>query len=155
MAKVKIVNGAYGYKPAGAVSVKAITAESGPIEVSNAEAERLVRLGVAVIVDAPAEVAPECPAVPVATAPPADDGCEGCTDIPEEENGAEGQETACLDAEQLKTMTNAQLRELAEDMGLDVSVCKVKADYIDLIAAEEVEIDEEAPPELEAEAPVV
>lgn len=169
MAKVKIVSGAYGYKPAGAVSVKAITAESGPIEVSDAEAERLVRLKVAVIVDAPAEVTPEMPPAAVATAHAAEEAAGECMDTPDGESETEGQETACLDAEQLKGMTVAELRALAEDMGIDCSRLRTKAQLIAAICdvpiedciEEEAAEDEEAgddgeePPELTAEAPVV
>ena len=62
-------------------------------------------------------------------------------------------------------MTNAQLKALADGMGIDASKCRKKADYIELITAEEVIAptgcedddgidDGELPPDLEAEAPV-
>lgn len=74
-----------------------------------------------------------------------------------------------LDTGQLSTMTNANLKKLAEDMGLDASKCRVKADYVALISEAEVSVpaedeadeeddtvdDGELPPDLEAEAPVV
>lgn len=46
-----------------------------------------------------------------------------------------------LDAEELKQMKLADLKAVAEDMGLDASKCKTKADYAAMIAAEEVEVD--------------
>ena len=53
-----------------------------------------------------------------------------------------------LDAEQLATMTNEQLKNLAGDLGVDVTGCKKKADYIAAIVAVEVEApveDDELP----------
>ena len=73
------------------------------------------------------------------------------------ETAAEGQETARLDPDQLQSMTLAELKKLAEDMGLDTSDLRKKSDVIDLITAEDVYAveDGEAPPDLNAEAPVV
>ena len=83
---------------------------------------------------------------------------------PKDENGAEGAETAHLDPEQLQSLTNAKLRELAEDMGIDTVKLRTKAQLIaaitdipleDAISEEDGADDSEAPPEIEAEAPVV
>ena len=52
-------------------------------------------------------------------------------------------QTGHLDPAQLETMTNEQLKNLAADMGIDVSSCKKKADYVAAIAAVEVEIGDE------------
>lgn len=51
MKKVKIIVGSYGYRPEGAGSVTLITKHHPPITVSDAEAERLVELGVAKIIE--------------------------------------------------------------------------------------------------------
>lgn len=77
--------------------------------------------------------------------------------LSEGEMATEGQETARLDPDQLQSMTLAELKKLAEDMGLDTSDLRKKSDVIDLITAEDVYAveDGEAPPDLNAEAPVV
>ena len=72
--------------------------------------------------------------------------------------GAEGQETPRLDAEQLKELTNAKLRELAEDMGIDCSKLRTKAQLIAAICDEPLEdciVEADEPPVLEAGVPVV
>ena len=43
-----------------------------------------------------------------------------------------------LDAKQLEGMTNDSLKNLAGDLGIDVSGCKKKADYIEAIMAAEI-----------------
>lgn len=86
-------------------------------------------------------------------------------DAPAGEDAQDGV-TGRLDAEQLATMTNAQLQALAGDMGLDASKCRKKADYIKLITAEEIIVpfggegddpvdDGGLPPVLNAEEPVI
>ena len=58
--KIKIINGTYGHRPEGALHPRPVAA--GEVcDVTEAEAMRLVRLGVAVIV-APAAVATACKA---------------------------------------------------------------------------------------------
>lgn len=47
MAWVRIINGTYAYRPEGAKRLSPVSAGSSPIEVSENEAARLVRLGVA------------------------------------------------------------------------------------------------------------
>lgn len=51
MKSIKIIVGSYGYRPEGSKSVTLITKQHPPIDVSDAEAERLIELGVAVIVE--------------------------------------------------------------------------------------------------------
>lgn len=113
--------------------------------------ERLVRCGVAVY-------AQESGAEGVATLPAGADDTGTGENPPQSENAAEGAESAHLDPGQLSELTNAKLRELAEDMGIDTAPLKTKAQLIEAITAEEVipgEEDGEAPPSLDAEAPVV
>lgn len=51
MKSIKIIVGSYGHRPDGRGSVTLITKQSPPILVSDEEAERLVELGVAAIVE--------------------------------------------------------------------------------------------------------
>jgi hypothetical protein len=51
MKSIKIIAGSYGYRPEGAKSVTLITKQHPPVVVSDTEAERLIELGVAVIVE--------------------------------------------------------------------------------------------------------
>ena len=158
MKKIKIVSGAYGYHPAGAASVKLITAESGPIDVSDTEAARLVRMNVAVIVSETDDAAQEARDKAVATAAETSADTAPCVNMDETESAAEGQETPRLDAEQLKELTNAKLRELAEDMGIDCSKLRTKAQLIAAICDEPLEdciVEADEPPVLEAGVPVV
>ena len=138
MKRVKITDGLYGYRPKGAKHPQPAPAGSLCI-VTDAEAARLASLGVGVVLE----------------------------DIPEEDTTgavatpAEGEETAHLDSEQLKELTNAKLKELAEEMGIDTAKLKTKAQLIaaitdvpleDAISGEED--DEGAPAGLGAEGPV-
>lgn len=138
MKRVKITNGLYGYRPEGAKHPRPVSA-GGLCVVTDTEAARLASLGVGVVLE----------------------------DIPEEDTtGAvatpvEGEETAHLDPEQLKELTNAKLKELAEEMGIDTAKLKTKAQLIaaitdvppeDAISGEED--DEGAPAGLGAEGPV-
>lgn len=113
--------------------------------------KRLVALGVAVFcTDSPGEA--------VATPAESGDAPDAGENPPEDESGAEGAETARLGPGQLQALTNAKLRELAEDMGIDAGKLKTKAQLIEAIAAVDVvpgEPDGEAPPELAPEAPVL
>lgn len=142
MKKIRVTLGGCGiaYTDEHGVARHALkTAESGPFECDDEQADRLVRLGVAAYVNAPAQTAPAAPA----------------NDPKEPGQQSEGQNatmvTGHLDAEQLATMTIKQLEELAGELGVDVSGCKKKADYIDAIVAVEVEApveDDELPPDL-------
>ena len=51
MKSIKIIAGSYGYRAEGASSVTLITKQHPPVVVSDEEAERLIALGVAVIVE--------------------------------------------------------------------------------------------------------
>lgn len=90
-----------------------------PFEVDDEQAARLVARKVAEYVTEPA---------------PEDDA----QDAP---SGDSEKLTGHLDPADLETMTNENLKKLAVDMGLDVSGCKKKADYVAIIAAAEVEVD--------------
>lgn len=132
--KVTITSGAYGWRPFGDSRVK--TVRSGQsCDVPPEEADRLVSLGVAKYATAETVATP-----PV---PPEDNA--GGNDTPTDEGPGEGQETAPLDPEQLKAMTNAALTELAVDMGVEASTLKGKnkAQLIEAVLAAQVEDNED------------
>lgn len=157
MMKIEIICGTYGYRPEG--SKHPIPIDRGGIcEVSEEEAQRLFTLCVA----RPAE---ETPSPAVATPPTGEDGSGAGADPSNGDEGAEDAESAHLDPEQLKTLTNAKLAELAKEMGIDTAKLKTKAQLIaaitdvpleDAIAEDDDGVDDgEAPPVLTPEAPVV
>lgn len=157
MTKVEIICGTYGYRPEG--SQHPIPIDRGGIcEVSEEEAQRLFALRVA-------RPAAETPYPAVATPPAGEDGGGAGADPSNGSEGAEGAESARLDPEQLKTLTNAKLTELARDMGIDTAKLKTKAQLIaaitdvpleDAITEDDDGVDDgEAPPVVAPEAPVV
>lgn len=156
MTRIKIICGTYGHRPEGSKHPVSV-ARGGFCEVPEAEAQRLYTLGVA----CPAQ---ETPVPAVATPFEGDDADAAGVNPPKGESGAEGTKTAHLDPEQLQTLTNAKLRELAEGMGIDTAKLKNKAQLIaaitdipleDAIPEDDGVDDDEAPPEIGAEAPVV
>lgn len=157
MTKIEIICGTYGYRPEG--SQHPIPVDRGGIcEVPEEEAQRLFALRVA-------RPAAEMPSPTVATPPAGEDGGGAGADPPSCGEGAEDAESAHLDPKQLKTLTNAQLAELAREMGIDTAKLKTKAQLIaaitdvpleDAIAEDDDSVDDgEAPPALTPEAPVV
>ena len=115
MARIRIIGGGCGLVENGHCVLK--TSADGYFEVGDAEAERLVRLGMAAY-----EVEPERR---VATAP-------------EEENPAEEAGEPLLNE-----MTFKQLKEHAYGMGINAGKYKNKADLIAAIEAEAGTEDEE------------
>lgn len=156
--KVKITCGGYGYVAPGSKSVR-LAYMGDVVDVPEAEAMRLFKRGAAVPVE---DVTPKAVATP---AEGSDDSAAsvnmiGSSDAPEGNSEAHGEDGADgidedaaghLDAEQLSSMTIADLKKLAGDMGVDVSKCKVKADYVAAIAAAEVEPG----PTIDAQGPVL
>lgn len=130
MKKVKILCGGYGYTPPGTRRVKTVYA-GGTVTVPDEEAMRLVALDAA-------EVVEDYPAAPVATPSNGEDGSGAGDTIPSGDGGSNEPEKATLDPAQLDKLTVKQLTELAEKMGVDVSKCKLKADYIAAITSAEV-----------------
>ena len=118
---IRITNGTYGHSPIlpdGSKSryVVPVTRKSGPIDVDPDEAARLVELGVAEYVTGEpvkAEKAPEAP--------------------------AEETVTGHLDGTDLESMSFAELKALAQDMGIETGKIKSKAAMIEAITAVEVE----------------
>lgn len=157
MKRVKITNGLYGYRPEGAKHPRPVSA-GGLCVVTDTEAARLASLGVGVVLE---DIPEEDTTGAVATPVEGEDDDGAGVDTPDQDKPAEGEETAHLDPEQLKELTNAKLKELAEEMGIDTAKLKTKAQLIaaitdvpleDAISGEED--DEGAPAGLGAEGPV-
>ena len=157
MKRVKITNGLYGYRPEGAKHPRPVSA-GGLCVVTDTEAARLASLGVGVVLE---DIPEEDTTGAVATPVEGEDDEGAGVDTPDQDEPSEGEETAHLDPEQLKELTNAKLKELAEEMGIDTAKLKTKAQLIaaitdvpleDAISGEED--DEGAPAGLGAEGPV-
>lgn len=165
MKKVKITNGIYGARDSETLRITPVHV-GGTVDVTDEEAERLVRLKVAKI------IGEEAPAGGVATppAPPSGDGAG--VNTPDGNGGAEGQENGCEDddvleivdghytVESLLKLERKDMEAFAADLGIDanaVKKCKNKTEVAELIAEIEVaeEEDEEDPPALGVENPVV
>ena len=116
-------------------------------EVSESEARRLIGLGVAKYVFS----APTAPETAPADVPATAEG----NDTPDEEASQGGSETATLAPDQLRSMTVANLKKLAADMGIDTKQLKTKDALIEAICAEEVIPGDECAsgPELSAAMP--
>ena len=104
MRTVIITQGAYGFKPENG-SVRAVM-RGQSVCIPDAEAARIVALGVAEYADADADA-----------------------------HDAEAERDAFYDPEELSKLTVAELRGVAEGMAIDVSDCRRKADYIGRIVA--------------------
>ena len=119
MRKIRVTVGTVGYYDAKHAH-KRMTAADGPFECEDTQAEHFVSAGVAEYVGG------------VIKADEADDQ----------------EVTGHLAKSQLEEMTIQQLQNLAGDLGIDVTGCKKKADYVDAIAAAEVNaggmVDDEA-----------
>lgn len=109
MRKIRVTVGTVGYYDAKHAH-KRMTAADGPFECEDTQAEHFVSAGVAEYVGG------------VIKADEAD----------------EQEVTGHLAKNQLEEMTIQQLQNLAGDLGVDVTGCKKKADYVDAIAAAEV-----------------
>lgn len=109
MRKIRVTVGTVGYYDAKHAH-KRMTAADGPFECEDTQAEHFVSAGVAEYVGGVIEA-----------------------------DEADEQEVAGhLAKSQLEEMTIQQLQNLAGDLGVDVTGCKKKADYVDAIAAAEV-----------------
>jgi len=123
MLTVKIISGTYGCKIKGRIVPKDLTSE--PFELEDAEAKRLVSLGVAEIITEGVATGGNGEETNPPSVNPSNDenGSNG-------ENEGENEIVGHLDAEQLREMTNKELKALADGMGIDTSKMKVKDDYI-------------------------
>lgn len=161
MLTVKIISGTYGHTIKKKIGDKTTTRivpknrMSEPFELEDAEAKRLVSLGVAEIITEG-----------VATGEKGKEANPPNVNPSNDKNGKNGENEGDmeigghLDEEQFRKMTNKDLKALAEDMGIDTSKMKVKDDYIRAIVAVEVSApsddeNSETPPNISPEAPVV
>ena len=108
MRKIRVTVGTVGYYDAKHAH-KRMTAADGPFECEDTQAEHFVSAGVAEYVGGAIE-----------------------------DEADEQEVTGHLAKSQLEEMTIQQLQNLAGDLGVDVTGCKKKADYVDAIAAAEV-----------------
>lgn len=109
MRRIRVTVGTVGYYDAKHAH-KRMTAADGPFECEDTQAEHFVSAGVAEYVGGVIEA-----------------------------DEADDQEvTGHLAKSQLEEMTIQQLQNLAVDLGVDVTGCKKKAEYVDAIAAAEV-----------------
>lgn len=109
MRKIRVTVGTVGYYDAKHAHKK-MTAADGPFECEDTQAEHFVSAGVAEYVGG----------------------------VIEADEADEQEVTGHLAKSQLEEMTIQQLKNLAGDLGVDVTGCKKKADYVDAIAAAEV-----------------
>lgn len=152
--KVKIISGTYGWRPDKDGSVEPVS-KGGTCEVSDAEAARLVGLGVASYVESSAEA----PSVPPASPPGGEEPPAPSQDTPGEEpltgppvSGGEGDPDAA-EVARLERMQRPDLEQMATDLGVDSATifgAKNKHDLAVLIVAAEEPEDGEVPPDLGA-----
>lgn len=137
MKKIRVNRGGCGicYTDSNGVKRHALkTPENGDFECSDEQADRLVRLGVAVYVE--------------------DVKQQDDTDT-KQDGETESTMKTHLDAEELESWDYNELKKLAAEMGVEPAG-KKKADYIAAIVAEEVEVsvdDDELPPDLNVADP--
>lgn len=133
---IKIIKGTYGYRTERGI-VKPKTAKDGPFSVSPEREAELVAMGVAEY----AQTEPQTEAKAEA-----------------QEAEAEQAQAGTLDPAQLKELTNAKLKELAEDMGIDTKDLRTKASLIGAIVSVDVEagesVDEDEIPKFDAASAV-
>ena len=135
---IKIISGTYGHRPLlpnGKRSpyLNPVKAGSPPIEVDDAEAERLFALGVAEMADPEENKAPEAKAA------------EKAPEVSGEPI------TGHLDGVDLESMSFNDLKALAKDIGIDAGKIKSKAGLIQAITEVEVEAPAEELPAFDAE----
>jgi len=134
---ILITNGTYGHTPTLPNGKKSqyivpVSRKTGPVDVDPDEAARLVEAGVAEYVT--------------------DELVTETETAPAEEESTEKTVTGHLDGTDLETMTVNDLKALANDMGIDTSKLKKKADLIEAISAVEISAPaEEEAPELDAQ----
>ena len=118
---IKIIKGTYGYRKGNRIIP--ITPADDPFTATPEQEARLVRLGVAVYVDAPVEA----PTAPTPKAPEAETGSKDVDELP----------AYNID------MKLDELKEIAKAYGVDASDARKKADVIAMIEAAKAETQEE------------
>lgn len=144
MAKIRVIQGGCGisYKDEHGTARHTLkTPEHGAFECDDAQAARLVRLGVAAYITEQQ-----------ATTEPSEDPAANSKE-PGQTPGSESEKlTGHLDAAELESWEYNELKKLAADMGVTPKG-KKKADLIDAIVAVEVELGDEVDPDNEDDLP--
>jgi len=161
--KVIIKSGGYGYK---AGNLHKLAMRGDVVDIPDDEAKLLIESG-------NADLAADVRLPQAAGGVPVTASAAAGVNTPVETNAATGQESgegAHLAPERLQAMTNAELKKLAESMGIDTTKLRTKAQLVAAIAnvpledaiceptenGDEDDIsDGELPPDLRAEAPIV
>lgn len=133
----------------------AITEADGPQTFSQEYEARLVSEGIAKYVG---YIAPTTESIARGVATAVDDanGQEASVNIPEELSGSKGEETAQKIPEYNTDMKAAELREIMEGCKIPYKVGMSKADMVSALDAYfEDEAEDDAPPDLGAEDPIV
>ena len=146
MKRITLTQGAYRYRPEGEKSAVVVQLGDPPFILPDAEAARLVTLGVAQY------ALPE-----VATAPQEDDDQAKGENTPPPDGGGKGQETPQTDKPEYGDfMTVAQLKAYADERGIEYEDKTTKAKLIEAIDAfhREYVDDGEQPPALTVQDPV-
>ena len=156
MRTIKIVNGVYGYRPAGSKYIEPKRAGDPPFTVDDEKAARLVSLKVAVYVDTDNYL----PDTGVATANTDKENTNAVDNIPEEETPPTGDITTPEKPVYNTDMKAAELREIMEECQLPFKVGMSKVDMVaalDEYFGDEAEEPEDADelPDIGAEDPVV
>ena len=143
MKTIRIIAGSYGHKPQGSGSVTLITRQHLPIQVSDAEAERLVGIGVAAIIETDVAI----PAPEKAPEPQV-----------QEETKAQERDTAKPAGYSIRTSAR-ELTKLLEEYGLPYEEGMTKRQMVEQLdyyfAGDDVVQDQEGAPDLTAGSPVI
>lgn len=142
MVLVKIINGIYGYRPAGRSVVIPTTPKDPPIGVDEAEAERLVELGVARYVNERPAIAVAADVATPLTAEETDNSVDNMdADADGESGSSEPEADDASDAEDLSKWKYEDLKKLASDLGLDTGKLRKKEALIQAILEVENQAD--------------
>ena len=148
---IRIISGTYGYRPMilasdGSVRMSPYvvpkTPRDPPIEVTDAEAERLVKLGVAEYVDGLPEKMSAVPPVPekpednTSETGDAADAQNGAGNEPAPEEVSEAEDPESSDEPEFSVeMSSADLRAAMEARGLQVKARMTKAQMVEALTA--------------------
>lgn len=157
MSLIKIINGTFGYRPAGSRSIEPKQAGDPPFDVDEKQAQRLVALGVAALVEEPKIVHLQ----PVATTLSGEVGSGPSDPLPIGDDGAEGAEATREKPAYNTEMKANELRALMVEHGLKVKPGMSKADMVEALDTHfaddtfDAADDGEAPPTITPEDPVL
>lgn len=155
MRTIKIINGVYGHRSAGSKFIEPKRAGDPPFQVEDAKAERLVALKIAEYTDIVSKLVP----AGVATASEDTNRQKTGDYITNDRNGSDDKVEHPEAPKYNVEMKASELRELMEGCGLTYKVGMSKADMVatlDAYFGDEVEDeDEDTPPDLGAEDPIV